>query len=149
MCTPPSTPQLASAAYQCCHLRVTLCTVYRPSDMSGHALGRSFTPSKLPLRTWGSEPALNIWFLGPTQVHTPNTTVRHKGCNRSFHQHSASGSRAITMRSSNCFVTVDIVRWVQNQGGHIFIIRKNSPSFPGFSRAIIILSQRLLQQKFW
>jgi len=34
------------------------------------------------------------------------------------------------------------------QGGHK-VGEKNSLSFPGFSRAITILLQRLLQQKLW
>ena len=30
-------------------------------------------PSKLLLRVWGSGPASNTWFIGPTRVHIPNS----------------------------------------------------------------------------
>jgi len=40
-------------------------SVPRPSDMSGHVLGRSFSPSKLPLHMWGSGPHLMHGSLGP------------------------------------------------------------------------------------
>ena len=45
--------------------------VYRPPDMSGHVLGRPFSPAKLPLHAWKCIPS-NTRFLGPTQVHVPN-----------------------------------------------------------------------------
>jgi len=40
------------------------------------------------------------------------------------------------------------LHWWSDQGGHK-VGEKKSPSFPGFARAIIILFQRLSQQKFW